>query len=197
MCTRFEKKISDLDLTRTIAMQTAPQIRLVQNNEVTMVEKIQTTIVNTIPLWKSQMVLALGIANSAEAVRAQNAVTNMTNDLLKKNAEMLHTSTVEVARANPSAASSISRPSKTLTRRCIKTFDEVMQIQQEGRRSAPRPKRKCAVWKPSSSRRCSRLPAPSVNGERELCQRSRMPSEEPLLYLAHLSRAHPGRCAGR
>lgn len=132
MCTRFEKKISDLDLTRTIAMQTAPQIRLVQNNEVTMVEKIQTTIVNTIPLWKSQMVLALGIANSAEAVRAQNAVTNMTNDLLKKNAEMLHTSTVEVARESERGIVDIETLKNT-NETLIKTFDEVMQIQQEGR----------------------------------------------------------------
>lgn len=132
MCTRFEKKISDLDLTRTIAMQTAPQIRLVQNNEVTMVEKIQTTIVNTIPLWKSQMVLALGIANSAEAVRAQNAVTTMTNDLLKKNAEMLHTSTVEVARESERGIVDIETLKHT-NETLIKTFDEVMQIQQEGR----------------------------------------------------------------
>ena len=132
MCTRFEKKISDLDLTRTIAMQTAPQIRLVQNNEVTMVEKIQTTIVNTIPLWKSQMVLALGIANSAEAVRAQNAVTNMTNDLLKKNAEMLHTSTVEVARESERGIVDIETLKNT-NETLIKTFDEVMQIEQEGR----------------------------------------------------------------
>lgn len=132
MCTRFEKKISDLDLTRTIAMQTAPQIRLVQNNEVTMVEKIQTTIVNTIPLWKSQMVLALGIANSAEAVRAQNAVTTMTNDLLKKNAEMLHASTVEVARESERGIVDIETLKHT-NETLIKTFDEVMQIQQEGR----------------------------------------------------------------
>lgn len=132
MCTRFEKKISDLDLTRTIAMQTAPQIRLVQNNEVTMVEKIQTTIVNTIPLWKSQMVLALGIVNSTEAVKAQNAVTNMTNDLLKKNAEMLHTSTVEVARESERGIVDIETLKNT-NETLIKTFDEVMQIQNEGR----------------------------------------------------------------
>lgn len=132
MCTRFEKKISDLDLTRTIAMQTAPQIRLVQNNEVTMVEKIQTTIVNTIPLWKSQMVLALGIVNSTEAVKAQNAVTNMTNELLKKNAEMLHTSTVEVARESERGIVDIETLKNT-NEILIKTFDEVIQIQKEGR----------------------------------------------------------------
>ena len=133
MCTRFEKKISDLELTRTIAMQTAPQIRLVQNNEVTMVEKIQTTIVNTIPLWKSQMVLALGIANSEEAVRAQNAVTNMTNELLKKNSEMLHSSTVEVAKESERGIVDIETLKQT-NETLIRTFDEVIQIQEEGRK---------------------------------------------------------------
>ena len=132
MCTRFEKKLGDLDLTRTIAMQTAPQIRLVQNNEIVLVEKIQTTIVNTIPLWKSQMVLALGIANAAEAARAQNAVTNMTNDLLKKNAEMLHTSTVDIARESERGIVDIETLKNT-NETLIKTFDEVMQIQAEGR----------------------------------------------------------------
>lgn len=132
MCTRFEKKLGDLDLTRTIAMQTAPQIRLVQNNEIVLVEKIQTTIVNTIPLWKSQMVLALGIANSAEAARAQNAVTNMTNDLLKKNVEMLHTSTVDIARESERGIVDIETLKNT-NETLIKTFDEVMQIQAEGR----------------------------------------------------------------
>ncbi len=132
MCTRFEKKLGDLDLTRTIAMQTAPQIRLVQNNEIVLVEKIQTTIVNTIPLWKSQMVLALGIANSAEAARAQNSVTNMTNDLLKKNAGMLHTSTVDIARESERGIVDIETLKNT-NETLIKTFDEVMQIQTEGR----------------------------------------------------------------
>ncbi len=132
MCTRFEKKLSDLDLTRTIAMQTAPQIRMVQNNEITMVEKIQTTLVNTIPLWKSQMVLALGIANSEAAVRAQNAVTNMTNELLKKNAEMLHTSTVEIAKESERGIVDIETLKNT-NETLIKTFDEVVQIQTEGR----------------------------------------------------------------
>ena len=96
---RFEKKLHDLELTRTIAMQTAPQIRLIQNNDTVMVEKIQTTIVNTIPLWKSQMVLALGIAHSAEAAQAQRQVTDITNELLRKNAETLHMATVETAKA--------------------------------------------------------------------------------------------------
>ena len=131
-CDRFEKKLSDLDLTRTIAMQTAPQIRFVQNNEMLMVEKIQTTVVNTIPLWKSQMVLALGIANSDTAVRAQTTVTDMTNDLLKKNAEMLKTSTTQIARENERGIVDIETL-KATNESLIQTFDEVMQIQQEGR----------------------------------------------------------------
>lgn len=132
MCTRFEKKLHDLELTRTIAMQTAPQIRLVQNNDTTMVEKIQTTIVNTIPLWKSQMVLALGIANANAAVQAQTAVTDMTNELLRKNADMLHTSTVEVARQSERGVADIETLKHT-NESLIKTLDEVLQIQQEGR----------------------------------------------------------------
>lgn len=132
-CTRFEKKLADLDLTRTIAMQTAPQIRLVQGNEVTMVEKIQTIIMHTIPLWKSQMVLALGIADASEALRAQTAVTNMTNELLRKNADMLQTTTVEVARESERGIVDIETLKHT-NESLIKTFDEVMQIQEEGRR---------------------------------------------------------------
>ena len=131
-CDRFEKKLSDLDLTRTIAMQTAPQIRFVQNNEMLMVEKIQTTVVNTIPLWKSQMVLALGIANADAAVRAQTTVTDMTNDLLKKNAEMLKTSTTQIARESERGIVDIETL-KATNESLIQTFDEVMQIQQEGR----------------------------------------------------------------
>ncbi len=131
-CDRFEKKLSDLDLTRTIALQMAPQIRLVQNNEMLMVEKIQTTVVNTIPLWKSQMVLALGIANADAAVRAQTTVTDMTNDLLKKNAEMLKTSTTQIARENERGIVDIETL-KATNESLIQTFDEVMQIQQEGR----------------------------------------------------------------
>ena len=132
MCNRFEKKLGDLDLTRTIAMQTAPQIRLVQNNEIVLTEKIQTTLVNTIPLWKSQMVLALGIANSQQAQAAQNAVTNMTNDLLRKNAELLHTSTTDIARESERGIVDIETLKNT-NEQLIKTFDEVMQIQEEGR----------------------------------------------------------------
>ncbi len=131
-CTRFEKKLYDLELTRTISMQMAPQIRLVQNNDITMIEKIQTTIINTIPLWKSQMVLALGIANASEAVKAQNAVTNVTNDMLKKNAEMLEQSTVQVARESERGIVDIETLQKT-NESLIRTFDEVLKIQQEGR----------------------------------------------------------------
>lgn len=129
---RFEKKLSDLDLTRMIAMQTAPQIRLVQNNEMLMVEKIQTTLVNTIPLWKSQMVLALGMANNEAALKAQNTVTDMTNELLKKNAEKLKQSTTEVARASERGIVDIETLRAT-NDNLIQTFDEVMQIQAEGR----------------------------------------------------------------
>lgn len=132
-CTRFEKKLADLDLTRTIAMQTAPQIRLVQGNEMTMIEKIQTIIMHTIPLWKSQMVLALGIANASEALRAQAAVTDMTNELLRKNADMLQTTTVGVARESERGIVDIETLKHT-NESLIKTFDEVMQIQEDGRR---------------------------------------------------------------
>lgn len=131
-CNRFEKKLSDLDLTRTIAMQMAPQIRLVQANEMLMIEKIQTTLVNTIPLWKSQMVLALGMANNEAALRAQTAVTDMTNELLKKNAEKLKRSTVEVARESERGIVDIETLRAT-NENLIQTFDEVMQIQEEGR----------------------------------------------------------------
>lgn len=131
-CDRFDKKLSDLDLTRTVAMQTAPQIRFVQSNEMLMVEKIQTTIVNTIPLWKSQMVLALGIANADAAVKAQTAVTDMTNDLLRKNAEMLKTSTTQIARENERGIVDLETL-KATNENLIQTFDEVMQIQEEGR----------------------------------------------------------------
>lgn len=129
---RFERKLSDLELTRVIAMQTAPQIRLVQNNEISMIEKIQTTLVNTIPLWKNQMVLALGIANSAEAVKAQNAVTNATNELLRKNADLLQTSTTQVAEETERGIVDIETLQHT-NETLIQTFDDVLRIQQEGR----------------------------------------------------------------
>lgn len=141
---RFEKKLSDLELTRTIAMQTAPQIRFVQNNEMLMVEKIQTTIVNTIPLWKSQMVLALGIANADAAVRAQTAVTDMTNELLRKNSEKLKTTTAQIARENERSIVDIETLKHT-NENLIQTFDEVMQIQQEGRQKRAEAERELAA----------------------------------------------------
>ena len=131
-CNRIEKKLHDLELTRTIAMQTAPQIRLIQNNDTVMVEKIQTTIVNTIPLWKSQMVLALGIAHSAEATQAQRQVTDITNELLRKNAEMLHTATVEIAKESERGIVDLETLQKT-NADLIQTLDDVMRIQMEGR----------------------------------------------------------------
>lgn len=132
MCIRFEKKLHDLELTRTICMQTAPQIRLVQNNDTTMVEKIQTTLLNTIPLWKSQMVLALGIAHSNAAVKAQTAVTDLTNDLLRKNAETLHTATIKTAVENERGIVDIETLKNT-NAQLIQTLDDMMKIQQEGK----------------------------------------------------------------
>ena len=131
-CNRFEKKLHDLELTRTISMQTAPQIRLIQNNDTSMVEKIQTTIVNTIPLWKSQMVLALGIAHSTEAAQAQREVTDLTNELLKKNAEALHLASVETAKEAERGVVDIETLKKT-NADLIQTLDDVMKIQKEGR----------------------------------------------------------------
>ena len=131
-CNRFEKKLHDLELTRTISMQTAPQIRLIQNNDTSMVEKIQTTIVNTIPLWKSQMVLALGIVHSTEAAQAQKQVTDLTNELLRKNAETLHMATVETAKASERGIVDIETLQKT-NADLIQTLDDVMRIQKEGR----------------------------------------------------------------
>ena len=131
-CSRFEKKLHDLELTRTIAMQTAPQIRLIQNNDTVMVEKIQTTIVNTIPLWKSQMVLALGITHSAEAAQAQRQVTDITNELLRKNAETLHMATVETAKESERGIVDLETLQKT-NADLIQTLDDVMRIQMEGR----------------------------------------------------------------
>mgnify|MGYP003370280847 CR=1 FL=1 len=131
-CGRFEKKLHDLELTRMISLQTAPQIRLVQNNDTTMVEKIQTTIVNTIPLWKSQMVLALGIAHSTEAAQAQRQVTDLTNELLRKNAEALHMASVETAKESERGIVDLETLKKT-NGDLIQTLDDVMRIQKEGR----------------------------------------------------------------
>ena len=131
-CDRFEKKIHDLELTRAISIQTAPQIRLIQNNDNVMVEKIQTTLVNTIPLWKNQMVLALGIAHSTEAAQAQQQVTNITNALLKQNAQKLHMASVETAKEAERGIVDIETL-KATNAQLIQTFDEVMKIQADGR----------------------------------------------------------------
>ena len=132
LCERFEKKIHDLELTRMIAVQTAPQIRLVQGNDTLMAEKIQSTIVNTIPLWKSQMVIALGVAHSTEAAKAQREVTDMTNALLQKNAQTLKMATIEAAKESERGIVDIETLQKT-NESLISTFDEVMNIQREGR----------------------------------------------------------------
>lgn len=132
LCDRFEKKIHDLELTRMISIQTAPQIRLVQNNDTLMAEKIQSTIVNTIPLWKSQMVLALGVEHSTQAVQAQRQVTDMTNELLRKNAEKLKMATVDTARESERGIVDMETL-KATNESLISTLDEVMSIQREGR----------------------------------------------------------------
>ena len=131
MINRFEKKVHDLELTRTISIQMAPQIRLIQNNNSLMIEKIQTSIVNTIPLWKSQMVLALGMEHSREAMEAQKAVSEMTNELLLKNAEMLQTGSVEVAKESERGIVDIETLKQT-NQDLIDTLEEVKNIQAEG-----------------------------------------------------------------
>ena len=130
-CIRFEKKLHDLELTRVISLQTAPQIRMIQNNDQLMMEKIQTTIMNTIPLWKNQMVLSLGIQDSARAMQAQRMVTDMTNQLLQKNADMLKMATVETARESERGIVDIETLKHT-NESLISTLDEVLQIQTEG-----------------------------------------------------------------
>ncbi len=132
VCNRFEKKIHDLELTRMISIQMAPQIRLVQENDSLMVEKVQSTIVNTIPLWKSQMVLALGVNHSVQAAKAQREVTNMTNELLKKNAETLKMATIETAKESERGIVDIETLRLT-NESLISTLDEVLRIQNEGR----------------------------------------------------------------
>lgn len=132
LCNRFEKKIYDLELTRTVSMQMAPQIRMIQNNDTVMSEKIQSTLVNTIPLWKSQMVLAIGVEHSAQAAKAQREVTDMTNTLLKKNAAALKMATVETARESERGIVDIETLKQT-NETLISTLDEVMQIQEDGR----------------------------------------------------------------
>lgn len=133
MCQRFEKKIHDLELTRMVSIQTAPQIRLVQNNDTIMAEKIQSTIVNTIPLWKSQMVLALGVAHSRQAAEAQREVTDMTNELLRKNAETLKMATIETAKESERGIVDMETL-KSTNESLISTLDEVMRIQEDGRK---------------------------------------------------------------
>ena len=131
-CDRFEKKIHDLKLTRTVALQMAPQIRLLQNNDSLLVERIQSTLSNTLPLWKSQIVIALGLARSQQALHAQTAVTNMTNELLKKNAEMLKMGTIETAKEAERGIIDITTLAKT-NQDLIDTITEVMNVQREGR----------------------------------------------------------------
>ncbi len=131
LCNRFEKKLHDLELTRMISVQMGPQTRLIQNNDALMLEKIQSSLVNTIPLWKSQMVLALGLEHSRQATAAQNAVTNMTNELLQKNADMLKMGTVETAKEAERSVVDIETLQHT-NQQLISTLDEVMQIQKEG-----------------------------------------------------------------
>ena len=131
LCNRFEKKLHDLELTRMISIQMGPQTRMIQNNDTLMLEKIQSSLVNTIPLWKSQMVLALGLEHSRQATAAQSAVTNMTNDLLKKNAEMLKMGTIETAKEAERSIVDIETLQHT-NQQLISTLDEVMQIQKDG-----------------------------------------------------------------
>ena len=131
-CDRFEKKIYDLELTRSISMQTAPQIRMLQNNDTVMVEKIQTTLMNTIPLWKNQMVISLGIAHATEAAAAQRQVSDITNALLKQNAERLHMASVETAKEAERGIVDMETL-KATNAKLIQTFDDVMKIQADGR----------------------------------------------------------------
>ena len=165
-CNRFEKKLHDLELTRTISLQTAPQIRLVQNNDTLMVEKIQTTIVNTIPLWKSQMVLALGIAHSTEAAQAQRQVTDLTNELLKKNAQALHLASTETAKESERGIVDIETLKQT-NQELISTLDDVMKIQKEAASRDSRQRWKCAEWKTSLRINCWRS---STENNRGVCQ---------------------------
>lgn len=132
MCNRFEKKIHDLELTRTVSLQMAPQIRLIQNNDTVMSDKIQSTLVNTIPLWKSQMVIAIGLNHSTDAARAQREVSDMTNELLKKNAENLKVATLETAKESERGIVDIETL-KSTNQTLITTLDEVLKIQEDGR----------------------------------------------------------------
>ena len=133
MINRFEKKIYDLELTKTVSLQMAPQIRLIQNNDSMMSDKIQSTIVNTIPLWKNQMVIAIGLKHSNDAAKAQKAVSDMTNELLKRNADALKTATIETAKESERGIIDIETLKNT-NKTLISTFDEVIKIQDEGRK---------------------------------------------------------------
>lgn len=132
MCNRFEKKIYDLELSRTVSLQMAPQIRLIQNNDTVMSDKIQSTLVNTIPLWKSQMVIAIGVSHATDAAAAQREVSDMTNALLKKNADQLKMATIETAKESERGIVDIETLQAT-NQTLISTLDEVMKIQEEGR----------------------------------------------------------------
>ena len=131
MCNRFEKKLHDLEMSRMVSIQMGPQTRMLQNNDVMMIEKIQSSLVNTIPLWKSQMVLALGLENARKATEARAAVSEMTNELLKKNAEKLKQGSVDIAREAERSIIDIETLQHT-NEQLIATLDEVMQIQRDG-----------------------------------------------------------------
>ena len=132
LCNRFEKKLYDLELTRMVSIQTAPQIRMIQNSDSVMAEKIQSTLVNTIPLWKNQMIIALGVHHSTEAAKAQRQVSDMTNELLKKNAENLKMATIETAKESERGIVDMETLKQT-NQSLISTLDEVMKIQEDGR----------------------------------------------------------------
>ena len=132
MCERFEKKLHDLELTRTVCLQNAPQIRLIQSNAITLNDKIQTALINTIPMWKNQLVISLGVAHSQEAVKAQRMVSDTTNEILRKNAEMLHQGTVDIAKENERGIVDIETLQHT-NQELIATIDDLMKVQEEGR----------------------------------------------------------------
>ena len=158
MCERFEKKLYDLELTRTIALQTAPQIRLIQDSDEVMVQKIQSTLVNTIPLWKNQMVIALGIQHSTEAAAAQHAVTQVTNELLKKNAEKLKQATIETAKEAERGIVDMETL-KTTNATLISTLDEVLKIQSEGKTKRAQAEAEMAKMEEELKRKLLRMAA--------------------------------------
>lgn len=164
LCDRFEKKLHDLQLTRTISIQMAPQIRLLQNNHALLSEKIQSTLNNTIPLWKNQMVLALGMEHSRQALKAQREVTDMTNALLKKNAETLKMGTIEVAKESERGIVDMETIRYT-NEQLITTLDEVLQIQTEGRQK--RAAAEAEIAQIESQLRRKLLGEPDANGSRK------------------------------